>query len=262
MDMLHDFLRRAAKNGEVRSGIILGIRMAMAGLRELRIANPGALRRSLVTIVETDRCLPDAVELVTGCRLGNRTLKFKDFGKMAATFVDLRTAHAVRLAAKESANVAALDLFPYLDRERALQNAYLELSQEDLFSCQAVHVILAEQDIPGYRSARAICGMCGEGVSFGKQVRRKGYELCRSCAGPLNFHPVDEVAPAQTLRSGTCGRRVCQSCANGAWRVVADSSPVAECGREYDDHKRRPRGVHRQVGNLPSFQGGKRAAAT
>ena len=124
MDTLHDLLGQAAKNGEVRSGIVLGIRMAMAGLHELNIVDPRAVRRSLVTFVETDRCLPNPVDLVTGCRLGNRTLKFKDFGKMAATFVDLNTMRAVRLAARESANQRALELYPH--REHTLRESCLE----------------------------------------------------------------------------------------------------------------------------------------
>jgi hypothetical protein len=37
---------------------------------------------------------------------------------------------------------------------------------------------------------------------------------------------------------------------------------VAEHGRKNDDHKRRPYGVHGQVGDLPSLQYGKRAAVT
>src|SRR2546422_4190472 len=37
----------------------------------------------LITFVETDRCAADAVAVVTGCRLGKRALKFRDWGKVA-----------------------------------------------------------------------------------------------------------------------------------------------------------------------------------
>ena len=68
--------------------------MALVGLKGLGIEDPlGADRKRLVTYVEIDRCATDAIGMVTGCRLGKRTLKFRDWGKMAATFVDLAADH-------------------------------------------------------------------------------------------------------------------------------------------------------------------------
>jgi len=78
------------------------VRLAMLGLRELGIDDPIAERKRIVTYVEIDRCVTDAVALVANCRLGKRALKFRDWGKVAATFVDLQTGRAVRIAAKES----------------------------------------------------------------------------------------------------------------------------------------------------------------
>src|SRR5512138_3551031 len=89
--------------GHLRAGQILGVRMAMHGLALLGLDDPaGRDRKRLITYVEIDRCATDAIGVVTGCRLGKRALKFMDFGKMAATFVDLQTGRAVRVAAKES----------------------------------------------------------------------------------------------------------------------------------------------------------------
>ena len=86
--------------------------LAMLGLRELGITDPIAERKRLVTYVEIDRCVTDAVALVANCRLGKRALKFRDWGKVAATFVYLQTGLAVRIAARESSKQAANDLFP------------------------------------------------------------------------------------------------------------------------------------------------------
>lgn len=189
MKKLADYLREADKEGRPRSGIILGIRLVMRAMQELGIDDPAAVHRQLVAFVETDRCLPDAVELVTGCRLGNRTLKFRDLGKMAATFLDLRNDRAVRLAARETANQRALTAFKGLEKEEALTRAYREWPDEELFSWQPVAVELPTEERPGYRAARVVCAECGEGISFNREVLRDGKILCRACAGARYYEP-------------------------------------------------------------------------
>ena len=68
-----------AAHGHMCAGQVLGVRMALLGLRILGIEDPlGADRKRLITYVEIDRCATDAIGLVTGCRLGKRTLKFRD----------------------------------------------------------------------------------------------------------------------------------------------------------------------------------------
>jgi formylmethanofuran dehydrogenase subunit E len=93
----------AAAHGHMCAGQILGLRMAMRGLELLGVEDPeGKGRKRLVTLVEIDRCATDAIPVVTGCRLGKRALKFRDFGKVAATFCDLRANRSVRIVARES----------------------------------------------------------------------------------------------------------------------------------------------------------------
>ncbi|MGA2002830.1 MAG: FmdE family protein [Terriglobales bacterium] len=91
MRFLEDLIREAEQaHGHLCAGQILGVRLAMLGLAKLGIEDPrGKDRKRLVTFVEIDRCATDAISVVTGCRLGKRALKFRDWGKMAATFVDL-----------------------------------------------------------------------------------------------------------------------------------------------------------------------------
>src|ERR1700752_3207790 len=102
----------AEAHGHLCAGQILGLRMALYGVKLLGLADPaGTDRKRLVTFVEIDRCATDAIPVVTGCRLGKRALKFKDFGKMAATFCDLATERAVRIAAKESSKQRAIELY-------------------------------------------------------------------------------------------------------------------------------------------------------
>ncbi|HZR46090.1 MAG TPA: FmdE family protein [Candidatus Manganitrophaceae bacterium] len=187
MKRLEEYVEAGAKEGAVRSGIILGIRMALLGLTELGIDDPFLERRSLIVFVEIDRCLPDALQLVTGCRLGNRTLKFKDLGKFAATFVALKTGRAVRIAAKESANRLAIETFPDRPREEALQFAYRRWSDDDLFARQSVRLSLASEALPGARAPRIVCAGCGEGISLGRELLLDQTTVCRSCAGERYF---------------------------------------------------------------------------
>ncbi len=190
MKSLEKYIALAAKDGRTRSGIVLGIRMILRALRELGIEEVPRPDRTLLAIVETDRCLPDAVQVVTGCRLGNRTLKHKDLGKMAVTFLDVATNRALRLAARESGYRKALAQFADMEKEEALSRAYREFPDEELFTRQWVRVEFGPEDLPGHRGQRAVCGECGEGVSFGRVVKRDGRILCRSCAGERYFHPL------------------------------------------------------------------------
>ena len=122
--------------------------------------------------------------MVTGCRLGKRALKFRDWGKMAATFCDLETGRAVRVAAKESSKQRARELYPEVtDKNQQQMKAYREMPLADLFSEQWVRVSVRPEDLPGYKSARIACAQCGEGINFERQVERDGKTLCRGCAG-------------------------------------------------------------------------------
>jgi len=94
-----DILLEKAKrfHGDVCLGILLGTRLAIIGMRVLGM-DPLVKNRDLIVFVETDRCVTDAIQAITGCSLGHRTMKFINYGKAAATFVDLKTNKAVRVA--------------------------------------------------------------------------------------------------------------------------------------------------------------------
>jgi formylmethanofuran dehydrogenase subunit E len=183
MKTLQEYLELAAvAHGHICAGQVLGVRLAMLGVRELGL-DPIAERKRIVTYVEIDRCVTDAVALVANCRLGKRALKFRDWGKVAATFCDLQTGRAIRIAAKESSKQAAKDLFPDLPREEAQQKAYAQLSDEVLFSKEWVKVEIQPEDLPGFKGPRVVCEQCGEGINFKREVTVNGRTLCRACAG-------------------------------------------------------------------------------
>ena len=195
MKSLDEYLRDAeVAHGHLCAGQVLGVRLAMLGLRKLGIDDPqGKDRKRLVTFVEIDRCATDAVAVVTGCRLGKRALKFRDWGKVAATFVDVPSGRAIRVVAKESSKQLARAMHPEIaDKNQQQMRAYREISDEDLFATQWVKVDLSPEEFPGHKGERVVCEVCGEGINFRREVYRDGKILCRGCAGENYCTPAIE----------------------------------------------------------------------
>ena len=143
-------------------------------------------RKRLVTFVEIDRCATDAIGVVTGCRLGKRALKFRDWGKMAATFIDLdERAAPIRIAAPRISKQRARELLPRnRNKNQQQMRAYRELPDDELFSEEWVRVPLPPSEFPGYKGERLACAHCGEGINFDRFVERDGERLCLACANP------------------------------------------------------------------------------
>lgn len=195
MKSFDEYLHDAEQaHGHLCAGQVLGVRLAMYGLQKLGIDDPqGKDRKRLVTFVEIDRCATDAVAVVTGCRLGKRALKFRDWGKMAATFVDINGGKAVRIAAKESSKSLARQMHPEIENRNHQQMlAYREMADNDLFTSQWVKVELPPEEFPGYKGERISCEECGEGINFRREVHKDGRVLCRACAGERYYEELDE----------------------------------------------------------------------
>jgi formylmethanofuran dehydrogenase subunit E len=188
---LDEYLALAEKaHGHLCAGQVLGVRLAMLGLRQLGIEDAARERKRLVTYVEIDRCVTDAVALVAECRLGKRSLKFFDWGKVAATFVDLQTGRAIRVSAKESSKQRAKEMFPEMDKDHGQQKAYAVMPEAELFDTAWVRVEVPPQDLPGFRGPRVVCAECGEGINFQREVTASGRTLCRACAGSHYYRPL------------------------------------------------------------------------
>src|SRR6202046_686915 len=191
MPTLDELLEEAkVAHGHLCSGQGLGCRLAMLGCNRLGIEQPrGRDRKRLVTFVEIDRCATDAIGVVTGCRVGKRALKLRDWGKMAATFVDLNARvngedyKALRVVARESSKARAKELYPELEKNAQQMKAYREMPDEELFAEQWVRVALPASEFPGYKGERVACERCGEGVNFDRFVECDGERLCLACAG-------------------------------------------------------------------------------
>jgi len=173
-------------HGHMCAGQLLGARMALLGCRLVELDDPrGADRRKTIVWVEIDRCMADAVGAATGARLGKRTLKYVDYGKVAATFLNTETNKAVRVVTLESSRALADERFSSIANKRERQfRAYSEATDEELFKVEYVDLQLSEMDLPGSPRSRVICGTCGEGVNDGREVvRPDGSVVCRGCEG-------------------------------------------------------------------------------
>ncbi|MGH9970797.1 MAG: FmdE family protein [Pyrinomonadaceae bacterium] len=174
-----------ALHGHMCAGQLLGARMAQLGCRLIGIDDPrGADRKKLIVWVEIDRCMADAVSAVTGVRLGKRSLKYFDYGKVAATFFNTETKNAVRIVALESSRGLADERYPEIENKSSRQfKAYREATDDELFKTEQVGVDYSELDAPGRPRSRVICSVCDEGINDGREVRTAtGMILCRPCS--------------------------------------------------------------------------------
>lgn len=169
-----DVQRAVDYHGHLCSGQLVGVKMARAGLRALGLHNDDpADRKKIYVFVECDRCPADAIGIVTNTRVGKRTLRALDLGKIAATFVNLETHKAVRV-------VRAVRKHPG-DGEDMIA-FYENLSDEGFLTVTNVSVALDENDLPGEPRQIVTCAKCGESVTDGRHVTVGGQTLCRSCA--------------------------------------------------------------------------------
>ena len=159
-------------------------------LKLLPNGEPNPDRKRPVVFVEIDRCATDAIGVVTGARVGKRALKLRDWGKMAATFVDLGVPlggdeyKGLRVVARETSKNRAKELYPELAKNEQQMKAYREMPNGELFAEQWVRVMLPPSEFPGYKGERAVCVRCGEGVNFDRFTGVDGERLCLACADP------------------------------------------------------------------------------
>ena len=179
-------------HGHICAGQVIGVRMAIIGLREIGITDPkGKQRKSLYVLVEIDRCATDAIQSVTGCCLGKRSLKWVDHGVIAATFVNLTAGKAVRITAREEARELAKKYSPNMDdRYQQQLEAYRVMPEKELFTIQQVKVDVPQCDMPGRPMKRVQCEQCGDWVQDCREVEKDGRTLCRSCAHGRYYEPL------------------------------------------------------------------------
>jgi formylmethanofuran dehydrogenase subunit E len=197
MDPFESLLKSsAAAHGHLCPGQVVGVRMAMLGCRLIGLDEPTRRDqiKKLIVYVEMDRCTADAVAHVCGVKLGRRSLKFMDYGIMAATFVNLETGQAFRVLSTEDARSLSAAYAPEVAGKYPQQlAAYQRMPDSVLFRVQQVDVCISEFDLPGPTRCKVACAKCGQVVRDHREVAQDGQALCRSCAGSAYFSNAREI---------------------------------------------------------------------
>ena len=197
MDTFESLLQgSAAAHGHLCPGQVVGVRMAMLGCRLIGLEEPTSHDqiKKLIVYVEMDRCTADAVAHVTGVKLGRRSLKFMDYGIMAATFVNLETNKSFRVLSTEEARSLASSYAPEIDEKHSQQlEAYKRMPDSVLFRVQRVRVSVPENDLPGPTRFKATCSRCGQVVRDGREVIEDGRTLCKPCTDDVYFNDAREI---------------------------------------------------------------------
>lgn len=189
-------LSSAETHGHLCPGQAVGVRMAMLGCRLIGLEDPAEHRqiKRILVYVELDRCAADAIAHVTGVKLGRRSLKFVDYGIMAATFVNLETGAAFRiLSTEEARDLVALYAPGVREKTRQQLEAYRRMPDSVLFRVQRVGVPIRDWDLPGPTRYKATCSRCGQVVRDRREVLVHGEPLCKPCAEGAYFRDAEEV---------------------------------------------------------------------
>jgi len=189
----------AGRHGRLCPRQVLGVRMGLLAGRVLEVDLPDSDKR-LVAFVETDGCAADGVSVATGCTVGGRTLRVVDFGKVAATFVDVRADRAVRVVPQAGIREAAQSLAPRAkSRWHAQLEAYKVMPDSELLAVQRVTLTVSLEKLLSKPGVRVNCEMCNEEIINEREMVIEGTILCRACAGYAYYR-----ALGQTLNADVC----------------------------------------------------------
>lgn len=186
----------ARAHGHLCPGQVVGVRMAMLGCRLIGLDDPTRHDqiKKLLVYVEMDRCTADAIAHVTGVRLGRRSLKFMDYGIMAATFLNLETGKAYRVLSTEEARSLASSYAPEVTGKAQQQlAAYERMPDCVLFRIQAVVVHVDDCDLPGPTRRKTTCSRCGQVVRDAREVTINGLPVCKPCTEHAYFTDAREI---------------------------------------------------------------------
>ena len=145
----------------------------------------------MIVYVENDRCIADAIQILTGTRLGRRSMKLVNYGKMAATFINTETGNAYRIwvSGKINEMIGKMNLDPK-EKERQFE-IVLRSHSEDVVSAQRVTIHIPPEELPGKPKRTVMCVKCREKVMDNKDIMAKGGPICLACAkGP--YYRIEE----------------------------------------------------------------------
>ncbi len=177
---------------------VVGVRLARLACAYLEI-DPAVERKQIYVIMEVGHCAADGVRAVTGASPLNGYMRLIDYGKVAATFVDLRTGQTVRVSERLESRDTAVDMMPAnMSSWDAQLHAYQVMADEYLLRWQEVEIIEDLVKPPGAPN-RVRCVACGDVIHEFCEVEINGEPFCKPCAHGAYFVPVNAVAGAYTV---------------------------------------------------------------
>lgn len=190
-----DFKKCLEFHGHLCPGLSIGYRAARTGMD--RLASKRSEDEEIVSIVETDACSADAVQVLTGCTFGKGNFIFRDYGKMVFTFANRESGRGVRVSLRPeafspegehmelmqkvmagTAEESEKQRFFELHHQRSRE--VLEMDENTLFSVETADIDLPQKA----KIDRSVaCGRCGEPAMAAKTTEKDGMLICRACLG-------------------------------------------------------------------------------
>lgn len=190
---MHDLQMLLAQSSARHSHLcprqVLGVRLGIAGPALVGLDVPRA-NKALVVIIETDGCFADGVEAAADVSVGHRTMRVEDYGKVAATFINVKTGQAVRLAPQIQVRQRALDYAPGEIRHYFAQlRGYQVMPDSELFTATPVILSTPIEQIVSRPGVRVNCSVCGEEIMNEREAHSGGLVFCRACFGDSYYQP-------------------------------------------------------------------------
>lgn len=177
MDEYAKQLKKAGDfHGHICGGIAIGTKLAMYGIKLMNM-ELNKKNKNLIIFLEIDRCMSDAVQAVTGCSMGKRSLKQMYYGKFATTFYNMDTGEALRIS-----DADANKKYKNKETKEEMIERFEKTSSEKLFKVERVKVKINESEIPGTPHTSVFCSVCNEKVTDDRHKIKGGKPICISCS--------------------------------------------------------------------------------
>jgi len=150
--------------------------------------------KGLLVISETDGCTVDGLIASTGCHVGGRTLRIYDFGKVAATFVNIHTEETIRILPRPEIRSLAGDYaLQAKNKWEAMLLGYQRMPDEVLFRIRQVKLSVPITEILSRAGKKAICEICEEEIINGREVIHEDMVLCQACVGNAYYQMSEQA---------------------------------------------------------------------
>lgn len=199
-------LKAGQLHGHFCPGLAMGVMAATRAMKLIRGDSDGM--EDLLVIVETNNCVSDGIQFVTGCSFGNNSLIFKDIGKIAFTLTK-RSGNGIRIFTKANSKDYIRQANTYFSekynnvikgkhhsdeeiaqyKKAGIKAAFsvLMLDFEKIFNIENVKVKPPEY-APSHESI--ICAECGEPVMSSRVVKKENQKFCIHCS-KKNYFQLD-----------------------------------------------------------------------